>query len=41
MKGCSEGGEELSSSIKCGKFLDLLRNYKLINKASAIRRLLH
>jgi hypothetical protein len=36
MKGYCEGGDELSSSIKCGEFLDQLRNCKLINKASAI-----
>jgi hypothetical protein len=31
-----EGGDELSSTIKCGEFLDQLRNNKHINKVSAI-----
>jgi hypothetical protein len=34
--GSCELGNEPSGSIKCGKFLDLPRNYQLFNKDSAL-----
>jgi hypothetical protein len=33
--GCSEYSNEPSGSIKCGKFLDNLRSYKLFKKNCA------
>jgi hypothetical protein len=33
--GCCEHGNEASFSIKCGEFLDELRNYELVQTDSA------
>jgi hypothetical protein len=37
LAGCSECGNEPSSSIKCWELLDCLRNYQLLKKDSAPR----